>query len=102
MKRAFYVGCLCGGLLGIIISLSMDMVLGGALGGGWREAVAHDLGALTGRTFGHNSVIVLVGAVVIVGIISVIGAGVGGMFGVLIARLFSFLTGDGAGPEDQG
>ena len=76
----------------MIIALSMDLVLGGALGSGWREAVAHDLGALTGKTFGINSVVVLLGVALVVGLIGAFGALVGGIFGVMLARLFSFLT----------
>ncbi len=92
MKKGFFIGAFCGGALGVIISFSMDLVLGDALGGGWREAVAHDLGALFGTTFGNNSFIVLLGVVAIVGFIASFGALVGGIFGVMIARLFSFLT----------
>ena len=92
MKRGFFIGALCGGILGVIISLSMDLVLGGALGGGWREAVAHDLGALFGRPFDNNSFFVLLGVVLVVGFVAAFGAVVGGVFGVMVARLFSFLT----------
>ena len=92
MKKGFYIGSLCGGILGVVIALSMDLVLGGALGSGWREAVAHDLGVLTGKTFGMNSAVVLLGAAVVIGLIGVFGALVGGVFGVMLARLFSFLT----------
>jgi hypothetical protein len=92
VKKGFYIGSLCGGILGVIIALSMDLVLGGALGSGWREAVAHDLGALTGKTFGINSVVVLLGVALVVGLIGAFGALVGGIFGVMLARLFSFLT----------
>ncbi|HXX52987.1 MAG TPA: hypothetical protein VEI28_00305 [Thermodesulfovibrionales bacterium] len=92
MKKGFYFGCLCGGILGVIVALSMDLVLGGALGSGWREAVAHDLGALTGKTLGINSAAVLAGVAVVIGIIGGFGALVGGVFGVMLARLFSFLT----------
>ncbi len=91
MKRGFYIGAIFGGLLGLVISLSMDLILGNALGGGWREAVAHDLGALTGRTFGENSFFVWVGTVLIVGFIAAFGAFIGGIFGVMVSRLFSFL-----------
>jgi hypothetical protein len=92
VKKGFYIGSLCGGILGVIIALSMDLVLGGALGSGWREAVAHDLEALTGKTFGINSVVVLLGVALVVGLIGAFGALVGGIFGVMLARLFSFLT----------
>lgn len=92
MKRGFYIGAIFGGLLGIVISFSMDLVLGDVLGGGWREAVAHDLGALTGRAFGNNSFFVIVGVVLIVSFIAAFGAITGGMFGVMLSRLLSFLT----------
>ncbi|HYA26988.1 MAG TPA: hypothetical protein VEE82_03230 [Thermodesulfovibrionales bacterium] len=92
MKRGFFIGAICGAILGVIISLSMDLVLGDALGGGWREAVAHDLGALFGTTFGNNSFVVLTGVVAVIGFIAAFGAFVGGIFGVMITRLFSFLT----------
>ncbi|MCL4475160.1 MAG: hypothetical protein M1508_02895 [Nitrospirae bacterium] len=91
MKKGFFIGAICGGALGIIISLSMDLILGGALGSGWREAVAHDLGALFGRTFDNNSFIVVLGVIVVIGFVAAFGALVGGMFGVMITRLFSFL-----------
>lgn len=74
------------------MSLGMDLILGNALGGGWREAVAHDLGALTGATFGNNSFVVLAGVVLIVGFIAALGAFIGGIFGVMLSRLLSFLT----------
>lgn len=92
MKKGFYIGSICGGLLGVVIALGMDLILGGALGGGWREAVAHDLKALTGVTFGMNSLVVLLGVVAAVGFIGAFGALIGGMFGVMVARLFSFLV----------
>ena len=92
MKRGFYIGVICGGILGIVIALSMDLILGGALGSGWREAVAHDLTALTGTPFSENSFLVIIGVVVVVGFIAAFGAFIGGVFGVMMARLFSFLT----------
>lgn len=92
MKRGFCIGSVLGGLLGVIISLSMDYFLGGALGSGWRDAVAHDLGALLGRTFDRNSFAVLAGVFVVIGIIGAFGAFIGGVFGIMVARLLSFLT----------
>jgi len=92
LKRGFIIGAIFGGVLGVVISLSMDLVLGGALGGGWREAVAHDLGVLFRMSFDNNSFFVVAGVFVVVGFIAAFGALVGGIFGVMIARLFSFLT----------
>lgn len=92
MKKGFFIGAVCGGVLGVIICLSMDLVLGEALGGGWREAVAHDLGAIFGSTFDRNSFVVLFGVVVVIGFVAAFGALVGGVFGVMVTRLLSFLT----------
>ncbi|HET6514056.1 MAG TPA: hypothetical protein VFG09_02770 [Thermodesulfovibrionales bacterium] len=92
MKRAFSIGAVVGGILGIAVALSMDLLLGGAVGGGWREAVAHDLGSLFGRPFGQNSFFVIIGVVFVLGIIGAFGAFVGGIFGLMIGRLLSFLT----------
>lgn len=92
MKKGFYIGALFGGLSGVIIALTMDLLLGNALGGGWKDAVAHDLAALTGKAVDPQSWVVFSGVAVIVGIIGLVGAAVGGFFGVLLARLLSFLT----------
>ncbi len=92
MKKGFYIGAIFGGLLGVIISLSMDLILGDSLGGGWRDAVAHDLGALTGVAFGKNSFIVIIGAVLVIALIAAFGAAIGGVFGAMVSRLLSFLT----------
>jgi gas vesicle protein len=34
MKRAFYIGVILGGILGVAVALSMDILLGKSLGGG--------------------------------------------------------------------
>lgn len=78
--------------MGVVIALSMDLLLGGAVGSGWREAVAHDFGALFGRTFDLNSFFVLSVVFVIIGFIAAFGALVGGICAVMVARLLSFLT----------
>lgn len=78
--------------MGLIVSLSMDLLLGNSLGGGWKDAVAHDLSFLLGYTVSRESIIVLFGVIVVIGFVSVFGALVGGIFGVLVARLLSFLT----------
>jgi len=92
MKKVFIIGCVGGGILGLTVALSMDFFLGGAVGNGWREAVAHDLGALFGEQFGRNSFPVISGVVVIVGFIGAVGSFFGGIFSVMIATLLSFLT----------
>lgn len=92
MKKAFYIGLIAGGLLGIAVALSMDMLLGASLGSGWRESVAHDLSGLFKTTFSENHPLVIIGTIIVIGIIGAFGALVGGIFSVMIARLFRMLT----------
>ena len=94
MKKAFYIGAATGGLLGVIISLSMDWLLGNAIGGGWCEAVAHDLNYFFKAHLPENHVLVILGVFIVIGIIVAFGALLGGAFGVLITRLFDMLTQD--------
>ena len=92
MKRAFYIGLIAGGLLGIVVALSMDLLLGKSLGGGWSEAVAHDLNHLLNTNMPQTHIVVIIGVVMVVGIISAFGAVLGGIVSVMIARLFTLLT----------
>lgn len=95
MKKAFYVGAVLGALLGVIVALGMDLLLGNAVGSGWSEAVANDLARLFGTPFPHSHPCVLVGVVIAVGIISAFGAFIGGVCCVMVARLFTMLTREG-------
>ena len=92
-RKAFQIGCISGGILGLFIALSMDFLLGGAVGSSWRDAVAHDLGLLFGGTFGRNSLVVIAGVVLVIGFIGAFGAIVGGIFAALITKLLTYLTG---------
>ena len=92
MKKAFYVGAVLGGILGVIVALSMDMLLGESIGGGWSSAVAHDLNQLFKSNLSNNHVIVIVGVIIVVGLIGLFGSFVGGVFFVMVSRLFKMLT----------
>jgi hypothetical protein len=92
IKKAFYIGVILGGALGIAIALSMDIILGKVLGSGWREAVANDLNRIFQAGFSENHFIVIIGTIIVIGIIGVFGAFIGGIFSVMIARLFEMLT----------
>jgi hypothetical protein len=92
MKKAFYIGAVAGGLLGIIISLSMDLLLGNALGGGWSEAVAHDLNNLFNTNLPQTHVFVILGVLVVISIIAAFGSLIGGVFSVMVTHLFIMLT----------
>ena len=92
MKKAFYVGAVLGGILGVVVALSMDLLLGQSIGGGWSNAVAHDLNQLFKSDLSNNHVIVIAGVIVVVGLIGLFGSFVGGVFFVMAARLFKMLT----------
>jgi hypothetical protein len=92
VKKAFYVGAVLGGILGVIVALSMDMLLGESIGGGWSNAVAHDLNQLFKSDLSNNHVIVIAGVIVVVGLIGLFGSFAGGVFFVMASRLFKMLT----------
>jgi hypothetical protein len=92
VKKAFYVGAVLGGILGVVVALSMDLLLGQSIGGGWSNAVAHDLNQLFKSDLSNNHVIVIAGVIVVVGLIGLFGSFVGGVFFVMASRLFKMLT----------
>lgn len=77
--------------MGLLVSLSMDLLLGSSLGGGWKDAVANDLSSLLGQPVSRESFIVIIGVIIVISFISIFGALIGGIFGVFIARFLSFL-----------
>lgn len=91
MKKAFYIGLILGGILGVTVALSMDILLGGTLGDGWREAVANDLNRMFHASFSQNHFLVIIGTIIVIGIIGGFGSIVGGIGAVIIARLFKML-----------
>jgi hypothetical protein len=92
VKKAFYLGAVLGGILGVTVALSMDMLLGESIGGGWRTAVAHDLNQMFSSNLSNNHVVVIAGVIIVVGLIGLFGSFVGGVFFVMAARLFKILT----------
>lgn len=92
MKKAFSIGVIVGGILGIVVALSMDLLLGKSLGGGWSKAVANDLNSIFKTNLPTGSFIVIIGVIIVVGIIGAFGAFIGGIFSVMLARLFKALT----------
>lgn len=92
MKKAFYVGAIFGGILGITVALSMDLILGQGLGSGWTEAVAHDLNRLFKTNLSHHNFVVIIGVIGVIGIIGAFGSLIGGIFSTILARFFKMLT----------
>lgn len=91
MKKAFCIGAATGGIIGAIIALSMDFLLGNAVGGSWSEAVAHDLNYYFKANLPANHALVILGVFIVIGIIIAFGSLIGGVFSMMIARLFSML-----------
>ena len=102
MKKAFYAGAIFGGVLGIVVALSMDLLLGQSIGGGWSEAVAHDLNNLFKTNLSNHHFIVILGVLVVISFIGLFGSFIGGVFFVMAARLFKMLTKEGTKGTDQG
>ena len=92
MKKAFYIGAATGGILGVIVALSMDMLLGQSIGGGWSNAVAHDLNQLFKINLSGHHFIVIIGVILVIGLIGLFGSFIGGVFFVMAARLFKMLS----------
>ena len=92
MKKAFYIGAAAGGILGAVIALSMDFLLGNTVGGSWSEAVAHDLNYYFKVNLHENHVLVILGVFIVIGIIVAFGSLIGGAFSVMVTRLFNMLT----------
>ncbi|MBI5075505.1 MAG: hypothetical protein HZB62_10140 [Nitrospirae bacterium] len=92
MKKIFYIGLVVGGILGIVIALSMDLVIGKSLGGGWSEAVANDINNLFHANLPQNHIVVIAGVIVVLGIIGAFGAFIGGVSFIMVARLIMSLA----------
>ena len=92
MKKVFYIGLAVGGILGIVIALSMDIVIGKSLGGGWSEAVANDINKLFHANLPQNHIVVMIGVLVVLGIIGAFGALIGGISFITVARLIMSLA----------
>jgi len=92
VKKAFYVGAVLGGISGIVVALSMDLLLGQSIGGGWSGAVAHDLNQMLKINLSDHHFIVIIGVIVVISFIGLFGSFVGGVFFVMAARLFKMLT----------
>lgn len=94
MKKAFKTGMIVGAVLGLLVSLSMDFVMGPSLGGSWNETVANDMNRLFNTSFSTTHIAVFAGVVIVIALISGFGAVMGGICGVIVVKAFSMLTGE--------
>jgi hypothetical protein len=94
MRKAFNIGAVIGGILGVIVSFGMDVLLGESIGGGWSKAVANDLYSLFHVRFPDNHIAVYVGVLFAISFVVAIGVFMGGLFCLTIAYFFKTLTKD--------
>jgi len=92
VKKAFYIGAIAGGILGLTVALSMDLMFGQSFGGGWSEAVANDMNKLFKTALPNNHIFVILGVIVVIGFIGAFGAFLGGLCTLIIAYFFNALT----------
>lgn len=85
-NKAFRIGAVLGGLLGILVALGMDKLSGDIPGGGWTAAVAHDL------NLPQTGPVTFALAVLAVMIMVLISAGLGGLCGLALERFFRIFT----------
>lgn len=91
MKRPELAGVVIGGVIGIGISLGMDLLLGESVGLGWRNAVAHDLGRLLKTTVLSDSILAWGGAILAIAFLGAAGAAAGYIFVRIVRRFFGML-----------
>ncbi len=93
MKRPFKMGALFGGILGFLIAVGMDLIMGGTVGsGGWSDAVANDLNLLLKTNYQSSDLIVIMCVLIVIGIMVIISALLGGAFTTLLSGFFDFMT----------
>ncbi len=91
VKISLISGCIFGAVLGITVALLLDFMTGGVLGGGWYEAVRHDIGLIFGDQWADRQWFVYSGIVIVIAMISTIGAIIGAFFGVIVGKVFSVM-----------
>ncbi|GAB4536160.1 MAG: hypothetical protein Fur0020_04000 [Thermodesulfovibrionia bacterium] len=92
VKVSTLSGLILGAVLGITVSLLLDFMTGSAVGGGWYEAVRHDISRLIGSQWAERQWFVYSGIVIVIGMISVMGAMMGALFGFIVGKILSIMT----------
>jgi hypothetical protein len=90
-KLSVVVGCNFGAVLGILVALMINFLGDGSFGGGWYEAVEYDLRRWFGPDLAAISWVVYSGIVLVIVMISAIGALLGAFFGAVVGKLLSAL-----------
>jgi hypothetical protein len=90
-KKIITAGAIAGALLAITVALLMDVIYADALQGTWRDAIAHDLGALLSLNVSPDSILVYGLFLLVLLFLGSFGAFLGMVFSFIVYRFLSFL-----------
>jgi hypothetical protein len=91
LKKAIIVGAILGSVITLGIALSMDMVLGDALHGTWRDAAARDVTRMFGPDCGRNAFAVTGLLLTVMGFLAAFGGLLGAAAGAFMNRFFKVI-----------
>jgi hypothetical protein len=90
-KRMVVGGAIVGAVLTLVFSLLMDVLYSDVLQGTWRDAIVHDMERFFSISLAPSSPLVYVLLVVILLLLSGVGALVGIVFAFILFKFLSFL-----------
>ena len=90
-KRLLITGLVAGGILGLTVSLLMDILYADSLQGTWRVAIARDVHNFFSISTSPDSLVVYIIYAFILFVLTVFGALLGAVFFFLMYRFFLFL-----------
>ena len=91
-KQIVIAAAIFGGVISLIVSIMMDFMFSDALQGTWRDAIVHDMNHFFSITLSPDSFIVYILYVLMMILLTVIGAAIGAGFGYLIQKFLGMLT----------
>jgi hypothetical protein len=92
MKISLLSGSVFGAVAGLAVALSMDFMMGSSPGDSWYVAVQNDVRTLLGADWAAKVWFINAGIVMVILLISSIGAGIGAVCGSIIGKVFGALT----------
>ena len=92
VKISLLGGSIFGAVAGIAVALSLDFMMGSTPGESWYVAVQNDVRALLGEDWAAKEWFINSGIVMVILLISLIGAGLGAVCGIITGKVFAALT----------
>jgi hypothetical protein len=91
MKISLLSGSIFGAVAGLAVALSLDFMMGSAPGESWYVAVQNDVRTLLGADWAAKEWFINSGIVIVILVISLIGAGIGALCGIITGKVFGAL-----------